>query len=307
MAMLWYYTQNGQQASTPVPVEGLRSLVASGVLRPMDMVWREGLPTWVQARQIRGLFPENAPAPQPTPSWEGNLAFSPQQSPYNGAPAMGQNQRPRRPRDEYEDYKDPNDRPRRRRVQKSGSGSKLAGVIAIVVGGLLVLGLIIGGVILVVNAGSDTQRAMEFNDRITKSQYRIVKVGKEFEKLLQPALLGQPLDVPQLKNKHNELKLAVAHYKSELNAVAVPAKPSAQKFLGECKKCASLADEMLSEMAKWFAAAESQPPDGLKLQQIGANLMAIESRGKQLDQSMQNAQKVFANDYNLKLLPPPTF
>src|SRR5262249_1035621 len=49
----------------------LKRLVASGQIRPEDMLLREGQRQWVQAGTVRGLFPEPAsaeaaPGPRPT-------------------------------------------------------------------------------------------------------------------------------------------------------------------------------------------------------------------------------------------------
>src|SRR5436309_2156655 len=56
MASEWYYTQNGQQAPSPVSSSQLAQLAGSGQLQPTDMVWREGMPNWVAASSIKGLF-----------------------------------------------------------------------------------------------------------------------------------------------------------------------------------------------------------------------------------------------------------
>lgn len=56
MASEWYYTINGQQASTPVSTSQLKQLAATGQLQPTDLVWQEGMANWVAASSIKGLF-----------------------------------------------------------------------------------------------------------------------------------------------------------------------------------------------------------------------------------------------------------
>jgi hypothetical protein len=56
MADIWFYAQNGQQTG-PVSTEQLEQLAHSGRLRHTDLVWKEGLPQWVQAKSVTGLFP----------------------------------------------------------------------------------------------------------------------------------------------------------------------------------------------------------------------------------------------------------
>jgi hypothetical protein len=63
MASEWYYTQNGQPAKAPVTAAQLKQLATSGQLQPTDLVWQEGMPNWVPATSIKGLF--SAPGVSP--------------------------------------------------------------------------------------------------------------------------------------------------------------------------------------------------------------------------------------------------
>lgn len=63
----WHYSRNGTQHG-PVSPQELRSLASSGGLLPTDLVWKQGLPEWVPAEKINGLFASPAdPPPLPTP------------------------------------------------------------------------------------------------------------------------------------------------------------------------------------------------------------------------------------------------
>src|SRR3954463_12480282 len=59
MSELWYFTCEGKQME-PVTTSGLKQLGSSGYLRGADMVWQEGMPTWVKAERIPGLIPPTA-------------------------------------------------------------------------------------------------------------------------------------------------------------------------------------------------------------------------------------------------------
>ncbi len=61
----WHYTLGGQQMATPVPATELRRLAASGQLLPTDMLWREGMPSWVTAGSVKDLFPDTVAPPEP--------------------------------------------------------------------------------------------------------------------------------------------------------------------------------------------------------------------------------------------------
>lgn len=55
MADDWYYTQRNERHG-PVSPAKLKSLAAEGWLTPTDLVWKEGMPNWVPAGKVRGLF-----------------------------------------------------------------------------------------------------------------------------------------------------------------------------------------------------------------------------------------------------------
>jgi hypothetical protein len=55
MADLWYYTCAGKQME-PVTMAELQRLAAEGVLRPTDMVWKEGMARWVRASAAQELY-----------------------------------------------------------------------------------------------------------------------------------------------------------------------------------------------------------------------------------------------------------
>jgi uncharacterized RDD family membrane protein YckC len=51
----WYYLVEGQQMG-PVGSRELKTLADRGRLQPSDLIWREGLPNWVPAARVKGLF-----------------------------------------------------------------------------------------------------------------------------------------------------------------------------------------------------------------------------------------------------------
>jgi hypothetical protein len=52
----WHYTQNGQPAPAPISTVQLRQLAGTGQLKPDDLVWQEGMTSWVPAASVKGLF-----------------------------------------------------------------------------------------------------------------------------------------------------------------------------------------------------------------------------------------------------------
>jgi hypothetical protein len=155
MADEWYYTNNGQQQG-PVTTAALKQLAATQRLQPGDLVWREGLATWVPARSAKGLFAE-----APTVGYSAEAAAAPAPTPVAPLPEEDEpaaeprpprrradEDRPRRRRAEDDDEDE--DRPRRRRAARSNKGL----IIGLVAGGAGLLVLLVVVVLLVVLLGS---------------------------------------------------------------------------------------------------------------------------------------------------------
>ena len=56
MTQEWYYTTDGQTHLGPVSTDELKRLARSGKLAPTDMVQMAGVPKWVPAAKVKGLF-----------------------------------------------------------------------------------------------------------------------------------------------------------------------------------------------------------------------------------------------------------
>jgi hypothetical protein len=56
MADQWFYEHRGKRTG-PISPADLKQMADSGQLSPDDIIWKEGMPTWVSARTLKGLFP----------------------------------------------------------------------------------------------------------------------------------------------------------------------------------------------------------------------------------------------------------
>ena len=63
----WFYQLEGQEALGPVPTETLKTLAKKGILKPTDLIWKDGYEKWVKAKRLQGLFPEKANNLPPIP------------------------------------------------------------------------------------------------------------------------------------------------------------------------------------------------------------------------------------------------
>ncbi|MBI3412227.1 MAG: DUF4339 domain-containing protein [Planctomycetes bacterium] len=69
MASRWYYTKEGRQME-PVSSYELKQMARTGILKATDLIWKEGMPQWVQAGSANNLFPSEivaSPPPVPVP------------------------------------------------------------------------------------------------------------------------------------------------------------------------------------------------------------------------------------------------
>jgi len=66
MATEWFYFK-GDERSGPVSPQQLKSLAATGVVLPTDLIWKEGMPQSVAAAKLKGLFEASVPAAQALP------------------------------------------------------------------------------------------------------------------------------------------------------------------------------------------------------------------------------------------------
>lgn len=74
MATDWFVSQGGERLG-PLSEEQLRGLVIAKRLMPTDLIWRQGMPEWLPAGRIKGLFPQDS-TPPPLPEAPGIVAVS---------------------------------------------------------------------------------------------------------------------------------------------------------------------------------------------------------------------------------------
>ena len=67
MEAVWYYVVNGEQQG-PVSFADLQAAAAGGKVAPTALVWKEGMPDWVAAQTVAGLFPVPVAPPPPVPA-----------------------------------------------------------------------------------------------------------------------------------------------------------------------------------------------------------------------------------------------
>ena len=111
----WYYARGGQQIG-PIPLAELRRRATVGELRPDDLVWCEGWPNWVAARDVDELAP-------PAPSARSSRPIDPPRR--EPVPAPARREPPAKPKavyvpDDEDDEPAPvRKRPRRRRQRRT--------------------------------------------------------------------------------------------------------------------------------------------------------------------------------------------
>jgi hypothetical protein len=147
----WFYSA-GDARQGPVTEDALRQLATSGQLRPTDLVWKDGMADWVEARTVAVLFPAKAEPARADEDRPSRRRFDEDDRPSRRDPDDDRpsrrgrrddtddpdDDRPRvrRHEDDIDDRYD--DRPRRRRVAKPGQIQAVA-IMMTVGGGLAIL------------------------------------------------------------------------------------------------------------------------------------------------------------------------
>jgi hypothetical protein len=70
----WYTAPPGGQPQGPFTLELMRSRAASGELLGGHFVWREGMPNWLRAAEVREIFGRAREGPPPLPQGPGGPA-----------------------------------------------------------------------------------------------------------------------------------------------------------------------------------------------------------------------------------------
>ncbi|MBX9682071.1 MAG: DUF4339 domain-containing protein [Gemmataceae bacterium] len=153
MSALWYYSSNGKQMD-PVPMSELQRLAANGSLKQSDLVWKDGMASWVKASTVNGLFVASASPSASAIVPAKASAAAPAKSRATLA-SRDDEDRPRRK--QFDDDYDDDDRPRKRRKPRDESGG--LGLKIALIGGGSVLALVIVIVIIVVAVGSSRRNA----------------------------------------------------------------------------------------------------------------------------------------------------
>jgi hypothetical protein len=133
----WYYTTNKQQMG-PVSRDELSQLANQGLLKPTDLVWKDGMRDWVRA-SAQGLFAEGAggAAVPDAPMRSARLLEDEDDRP--------RRQAPRRAEEDLDDEADDLEEPRRRRARRQEGGMPVGVKVGLIVGGVVLL-LIVAGV-----------------------------------------------------------------------------------------------------------------------------------------------------------------
>ncbi len=157
MAEMWFYTSEGKQMDA-VSIQELKRMVSDGVLKPTDMVWKDGMPRWVRASSVNELYPnptagldqyfttgkDNQPVGTGVPAAAGAVTAPT----VKNAPAAPDEESRSRGNKRHTSGADEHDL---RPASKKSGGSSVGIIVAVILGGgLLLVALVVGVIILVV-------------------------------------------------------------------------------------------------------------------------------------------------------------
>jgi len=132
----WFYSA-GDTRQGPVTELELRRLALDGKLKPSDLVWKDGMPDWVEARTVETVFPRRSEAdPDDRPSRRGRDDYDDDRPSRRGRRDDEDDEdrpRIRRTADDLDD--DYDDRPRPSSRQRPGQVQAVA--IMMLIGGII--------------------------------------------------------------------------------------------------------------------------------------------------------------------------
>lgn len=157
----WFYSA-GDTRQGPVTELELRRLAMEGKVKPSDLVWKDGMPDWVEARTVDALFPRRDPHPD-ADDRPNRRRFDPEDRPTrrdrydDDRPGRRDDddddrRRIRRTADDLDD--DYDDRPRRSRQQKPGQVQAVG--IMMLVGSIMSLLYALGIIIYILAVAAAT-------------------------------------------------------------------------------------------------------------------------------------------------------
>jgi len=210
MSASWYYASNGKQMD-PVSMPELQRLAANGHVKPTDLVWHEGMASWVKASTVANLFPAAAPATAVTP--KRAMAAAVAKPAALDEPEVVREEaedRPsrRRRRDEREDDDDEDgDRPRRRRRRRDEAGG-VGLKIALIGGGVaLVLVLVVVLVIVAVRSGGNNLKVAAGATEVVRYTVDMQPAREEFRNVQLKT--GHSYEVQLKSDGRNDVDLVV--------------------------------------------------------------------------------------------------
>lgn len=72
----WFYQLEGKEAEGPVSTARLKELAKDGILKPTDLIWKDGYEKWVKAKRLQGLEFKFLPTFPPLPDNRKNSSLS---------------------------------------------------------------------------------------------------------------------------------------------------------------------------------------------------------------------------------------
>lgn len=152
MAEMWYYTTEGKQMD-PVTMRELKRLVGEGVLKPTDMVWKDGMARWIRASSVKELFPDPSSALDQyfTHTKDKKDRANALAVPAGPAPIpIEEDMNIQEPRRNSSSKEENDDAPPPRRRPSAAGGSGVGIIIALVIGAVLILGALGVGVFILI-------------------------------------------------------------------------------------------------------------------------------------------------------------
>ncbi len=151
--------------------------------------------------------------------------------------------------------------------------------------------------------GNSTKDAVAFNQSLLSANQKLQAAGREFGEGVGRAMAGGAGDVAQLRQSYDKTRQVVQQVKADMQSVQVPSSQSAQDLYDAHQKFLQGQERMiekdLGEVMKLLENSKLDKKE--RAQKVTAILTRIGSAEQADLDALKNAQRKFAQEYNLTL------
>jgi hypothetical protein len=155
------------------------------------------------------------------------------------------------------------------------------------------------------NARITVAEAKQFNDALVNANKRLENAGRDFGLAVGPAVAGNEVNLFQVRRTYNQLVQTLNEVKADMRALKVPPSQSARAFYDAHQRALAGQEQMVqNDLGEIVRLVEDPRMNKAARAQRIQEIMQRSTKREQEDlEPLRTAQREFAREYNLLLLP----